>query len=143
MHDAVAVAHVIRAGLVETADRGVVVDCGGELSRGRTYVDLWGRAGWAPNAHVAVDIDAQGFVDFLVERLGDPRVMSFGVLTLQLTPWTELVERWRHLEELGIETIWVADHLAPGESTWFEAWSCITALACETSSPGSARSSAR
>ncbi len=69
VHDAVAVAHVVRPGLVETADRGVVVDCGGELSRGRTYVDLWGRAHWEPNAHVAVDIDAQGFVDFLVERI--------------------------------------------------------------------------
>jgi len=69
VHDAVAVAHVVRPGLVQTADRGVVVDCGGELSRGRTYVDLWGRAGWEPNAHVGVDIDAQGFVDFLVERL--------------------------------------------------------------------------
>jgi inosine-uridine nucleoside N-ribohydrolase len=69
VHDAVAVAHVVRPGLVQTAERGVVVDCGGELSRGRTYVDLWHRAGWEPNAHVAVDIDAQGFVDFLVERL--------------------------------------------------------------------------
>ena len=69
VHDAVAVAHVIRDDLVTTVDRGVVVDTGGELSRGRTYVDLWGRAGWEPNAHVAVDIDAQGFVDFLVERV--------------------------------------------------------------------------
>ena len=69
VHDAVAVAHVIRDDLVTTADRGVIVDTGGELSRGRTYVDLWGRAGWEPNAHVGVDIDAQGFVDFLVERL--------------------------------------------------------------------------
>jgi inosine-uridine nucleoside N-ribohydrolase len=69
VHDAVAVAHVIRDDLVTTADRGVIVDTGGELSRGRTYVDLWGRAGWEPNAHVSVDIDAQGFVDFLVERL--------------------------------------------------------------------------
>ena len=69
VHDAVAVAHVVRPGLVRTADRGVVVDCGGELSRGRTYVDLWGRAGWEANAHVSVDIDAQGFIDFLVERL--------------------------------------------------------------------------
>jgi inosine-uridine nucleoside N-ribohydrolase len=69
VHDAVAVAHVVRPGLVQTAHRGVVVDCGGELSRGRTYVDLWGRAGWEPNAQVAVDIDAQEFVDFLVERL--------------------------------------------------------------------------
>jgi inosine-uridine nucleoside N-ribohydrolase len=69
VHDAVAVAHVIRDDLVQTADRGVIVDTGGELSRGRTYVDLWGRAGWEPNAHVGVDIDGQGFVDFLVERL--------------------------------------------------------------------------
>jgi len=69
VHDAVAVAHVLRPGIVHTADRGVVVDCGGELSRGRTYVDLWGRAHWEPNPHVAVDIEAQDFVDFLVERL--------------------------------------------------------------------------
>jgi inosine-uridine nucleoside N-ribohydrolase len=69
VHDAVAVAHVIRDDILTTADRGVIVDTGGELSRGRTYVDLWGRAGWEPNAHVAVDIDAQGFIDFLVERL--------------------------------------------------------------------------
>jgi len=69
VHDAVAVAHVVRPGLVTTAERGVVVDCGGELSRGRTYVDLWGRARWEPNTHVAVDIDGPGFVDFLVERL--------------------------------------------------------------------------
>jgi inosine-uridine nucleoside N-ribohydrolase len=69
VHDAVAVAHVIRDDLVTVADRGVVIDTGGELSRGRTYVDLWGRAHWEPNAHVSVDIDAQGFIDFLVERL--------------------------------------------------------------------------
>jgi inosine-uridine nucleoside N-ribohydrolase len=69
VHDAVAVAHILRPDLLETVDRGVVVDTGGELSRGRTYVDLWGRAGWEPNAHVAVDVDAKGFVDLLVERL--------------------------------------------------------------------------
>jgi len=69
VHDAVAVAHVIRDDLVTIADRGVVIDTGGELSRGRTYVDLWGRANWDANAHVGVDIDAQGFIGFLVERL--------------------------------------------------------------------------
>ena len=69
VHDAVAVAHVVRSDLVETALRGVVVDTGGELSRGRTYVDLWHRAGWEPTVHVAVEIDAQGFIDFLVERI--------------------------------------------------------------------------
>ena len=62
--------------------------------------------------------------------------MKLGVITLQWSPWPELAERWRCLEELGVETIWVADHLggeclAPG-APWFEAWSCLTALAYET-----------
>jgi alkanesulfonate monooxygenase SsuD/methylene tetrahydromethanopterin reductase-like flavin-dependent oxidoreductase (luciferase family) len=65
--------------------------------------------------------------------------VKLGVITLQDTPWPELVERWHRLEELGVETIWVADHLghkglAPGDP-WFEAWSCLTALAYETSTP--------
>ena len=45
------------------------IDTGPELSRGRTHVDLWRRAGWEPNAHVAVDIRAEDFLDLLVERL--------------------------------------------------------------------------
>ena len=69
IHDAVAVAHVARPELVDTVERGVEVDTGPELSRGRTYVDLWRRAGWEPNAHVAVSIDADGFLDLLIERL--------------------------------------------------------------------------
>jgi inosine-uridine nucleoside N-ribohydrolase len=69
IHDAVAVAHVARADILETVDRGVKIDTGPELSRGRTYVDLWRRAVWAANAHVAVDIRAEDFLDLLVERL--------------------------------------------------------------------------
>jgi inosine-uridine nucleoside N-ribohydrolase len=69
VHDAVAVAHVIDATILETKDRGVVVDTGPELSRGRTYVDLWGRAGWEANCHVATDIDSAKFLDLLVDRI--------------------------------------------------------------------------
>jgi inosine-uridine nucleoside N-ribohydrolase len=69
VHDAVAVAHVVDGSLLETRDRGVVVDTGPELSRGRTYVDLWGRAGWEANCHVAVDIDSDRFLELLVERV--------------------------------------------------------------------------
>jgi inosine-uridine nucleoside N-ribohydrolase len=69
IHDAVAVAHVARADLLETVERGVKIDTGPEPSRGRTYVDLWRRAGWDANAHVAVDIRAEDFLDLLVERL--------------------------------------------------------------------------
>jgi inosine-uridine nucleoside N-ribohydrolase len=69
VHDAVAVAHVVDGSILETRHRGVVVDTGPELSRGRTYVDLWGRAGWEPNCHVAVDVDSARFLDLLVDRV--------------------------------------------------------------------------
>ena len=69
IHDAVAVAYVARPDLLETLVRGVKVDTGPELSRGRTYVDTWRRTRWERNAHVAVDIRADAFLDLLVERL--------------------------------------------------------------------------
>jgi len=69
IHDAVAVAHVLQPGLIETLARAVVVDCGGELSRGRTYVDLWRRTDWPVNAHVGVGIDAEGFRELLLCRI--------------------------------------------------------------------------
>jgi inosine-uridine nucleoside N-ribohydrolase len=69
IHDAVAVAHAFRPGLVETRRTGVRVDCDGELGRGRTNVDLYGRMGWEPNAEVGVDIDADGFIGLLLERI--------------------------------------------------------------------------
>jgi inosine-uridine nucleoside N-ribohydrolase len=69
IHDAVAVAHVARPGLVETAERHVAVDCESQLCRGRTVVDLWRRTDNEPNAHVGVDIDADAFLDLLVSRL--------------------------------------------------------------------------
>jgi inosine-uridine nucleoside N-ribohydrolase len=69
IHDALALAHVIRPDLLETVRCGVRVDTGGELSRGRTNVDRWGRMGWEPNANVAVEVDADGFLDLLEGRL--------------------------------------------------------------------------
>jgi inosine-uridine nucleoside N-ribohydrolase len=69
IHDAVAMTHAFKPGIVETVHTGVRVDCGEELGRGRTNVDLRGRVGWEPNAQVAVDIDAQAFVELLVERI--------------------------------------------------------------------------
>ncbi len=70
VHDAVALAHVIDGSLLETVHCGVVIDTGGELSRGRTYVDQFGRAGWPANCHAAVGIDAERFIALLVERIG-------------------------------------------------------------------------
>jgi inosine-uridine nucleoside N-ribohydrolase len=69
VHDAVAVAEVIRPGIVRTEHRHVAVDCASELCRGRTVVDIWRRTGKEPNANVGVGIDADAFVDLLVERI--------------------------------------------------------------------------
>jgi pyrimidine-specific ribonucleoside hydrolase len=69
IHDAVAVAHVLRPGLVATELRNVSVELESELCRGRTVVDLWRRTDRPPNAHVGVGIDADAFFDLLVERI--------------------------------------------------------------------------
>jgi purine nucleosidase/pyrimidine-specific ribonucleoside hydrolase len=69
VHDAVAVAAVLRPELLELKRRHVAVDCESTLCRGRTVVDLWRRTGEEPNASVAVGIDAGGFLDLLVERI--------------------------------------------------------------------------
>jgi len=69
VHDAVAVAHVLDETLLGIRTCGVKVDTGGELSRGRTYVDLWGVTNWQRNCHVAVDIDAERFLKLLIERV--------------------------------------------------------------------------
>jgi inosine-uridine nucleoside N-ribohydrolase len=69
IHDAVAVAHVMRPDLVETKHLNVEIDVESELCRGRTVVDLWRRTDREPNAHVGVDIDAGGFLELLIERI--------------------------------------------------------------------------
>jgi inosine-uridine nucleoside N-ribohydrolase len=69
IHDAVAVAHVMRPDLLETKHLNVEIDVESELCRGRTVVDLWRRTERGANAHVAVDVDADGFLELLVERI--------------------------------------------------------------------------
>jgi inosine-uridine nucleoside N-ribohydrolase len=70
VHDALAVAHVIRDDLLRTEHRNVAIDCASELCRGRTVVDLWRITGREPNAHVAVEVDGPSFLGLLVERIG-------------------------------------------------------------------------
>jgi inosine-uridine nucleoside N-ribohydrolase len=69
VHDALAVAQVIRPELVRAEHRHVAIDCASELCRGRTVVDLWRVTGEEPNAHVGLDVEADAFLDLLVERI--------------------------------------------------------------------------
>jgi len=69
VHDALALASVIRPDLLETAERRVDVETESPLCRGRTVVDLYRRTNREPNAHVAVNVDADAFLDLLEERI--------------------------------------------------------------------------
>ena len=69
IHDAVAVAEVIRPGLVETRLRNVEVEVGSALCHGRTVVDLWHRTGRSANVHVGVALDTEAFFTLLLERI--------------------------------------------------------------------------
>jgi purine nucleosidase len=70
IHDAVAVAQVIRPGIVTTLARNVEIELESELCRGRTVVDRWRRTGRAPNAEVGIDLDTGAFFELLAERVG-------------------------------------------------------------------------
>jgi inosine-uridine nucleoside N-ribohydrolase len=69
IHDALAVADVIRPELLQTKHRHVAIDYESELCRGRTVVDLWHRTRNDPNAHVAVAVDSEAFLELLLERI--------------------------------------------------------------------------
>ena len=73
IHDAVALAHAIRPGIVVTEHMNVEVELVSELTRGRTVADRWRRTDREPNAHVGVEIDAGAFFELLLAR-----VASFG-----------------------------------------------------------------
>lgn len=63
------------------------------------------------------------------------RKLRFGVATAQNVPWEKMVERWRFIEELGFDSVWVADHFAfftRPSMPWFEAWTLLAGLATQT-----------
>lgn len=69
LHDPCAVAQVIQPGIVTTRHLHVDVEVHGELTAGRTVVDLWKVTGKDPNAHVGVDLDTPGFVTMLLDAV--------------------------------------------------------------------------
>jgi inosine-uridine nucleoside N-ribohydrolase len=69
VHDALAVAHVIRPDVIATEHLNVVIDVTQGPCRGRTVVDQLKRTGEPANAQVATDVDATAFIDLLTERI--------------------------------------------------------------------------
>ncbi|MEO5576651.1 MAG: nucleoside hydrolase [Gaiellaceae bacterium] len=69
IHDAVALAHAFRPGIVTTEEMNVEIELESELTRGRTVADRWHRTEREPNAHVGVGIDADAFFELLLARI--------------------------------------------------------------------------
>ncbi|HEY2935034.1 MAG TPA: nucleoside hydrolase [Gaiellaceae bacterium] len=69
MHDPLAVAAALDDSFGERRAGTVDVELSGGLTRAMTVVDWYGLWGRPPNAEILVDLDAEGFVRLLVERL--------------------------------------------------------------------------
>jgi inosine-uridine nucleoside N-ribohydrolase len=70
LHDALAVATLIRPEVVRTRRLRVDIETQGLLTRGQTVVDLYGVTGEPPNAEVALEVDAAAFRDLMLEAIG-------------------------------------------------------------------------
>jgi alkanesulfonate monooxygenase SsuD/methylene tetrahydromethanopterin reductase-like flavin-dependent oxidoreductase (luciferase family) len=63
------------------------------------------------------------------------REIKFGVITPQWVSWGEMVRRWELVENLGYDSVWVADHLVNFmeiHTPAFEAWTTLAGLAAHT-----------
>jgi inosine-uridine nucleoside N-ribohydrolase len=69
LHDALAVAHLLRAEVIRTKFLNVRIETSGELTRGQTVVDLYGVTGRQPNAEVALEVDRDSFRDMMFEAI--------------------------------------------------------------------------
>jgi pyrimidine-specific ribonucleoside hydrolase len=69
VHDALAVAAVIRPDVLETKHANVVVETTGTYTAGRTVCDLNGVTDRPPNADVALGANREAFVELLTEGL--------------------------------------------------------------------------
>ena len=70
IHDAMAVAHVIDPTLVTTLECNVSIETESQFCDGRTVVDRWLVTDLPRNAHAGIDVDADRFLELLVERIG-------------------------------------------------------------------------
>ena len=69
LHDPFALAGAIDESLVTFEKRYVAVEIQGELTRGKTVVDVFGTTGKTPNTRVAVGLKREGFIRLLTELI--------------------------------------------------------------------------
>lgn len=69
VHDAVAVAALVKPELFRMEAMYVAVELGGQYSRGATVGDVYHLTGHAPNARVILDLDREGFVQLMIDSV--------------------------------------------------------------------------
>jgi len=69
LHDPCVIAYLIDPELFSGKACRVDVETESELTIGQTVVDWWGVTGAEPNAMVMSDVDREGFIDLVVERI--------------------------------------------------------------------------
>jgi len=69
LHDALAVAHLLKPGVIRTRRMNVVVETSGEYTRGRTVADVYGVSGRPANAEVALEVDLPLFREMLFRAI--------------------------------------------------------------------------
>ena len=67
VHDAVAVAALVRPEILTARDLYVQVETAGDFCRGATIADHYGYHQQPPNTHALIDIDREGFIDLLAK----------------------------------------------------------------------------
>lgn len=65
VHDALAVAHLVRPEVITTRRMNVEIETVGELTRGRTVADVYGISGRKPNADVALEVNQPLFKEMI------------------------------------------------------------------------------
>jgi inosine-uridine nucleoside N-ribohydrolase len=70
IHDAMAVAHVIDPTLVTTLHCNIEIETKSQHCDGRTVVDRWLVTEGPRNAYAGIDVDADRFLELLVDRIG-------------------------------------------------------------------------
>lgn len=69
LHDPIAVAEIVRPGIVTTQRCVVTIETDGASTSGRSVVDLTGVTGLPPNADVAMDVDVHAFTALLLDAI--------------------------------------------------------------------------
>jgi len=69
LHDALAVAHLVRPEVIRTRRMHVAVETAGELTRGRTVAAVYGVPRRPPNAAVALEVDPPLFKEMLFRAI--------------------------------------------------------------------------